>query len=116
MRKQVKGFCRFCGMRLKKKESISIGLCVTCRKAILQTVFPHAISVKGKIVGVQVMTEEMLKQAKELEKQGLGCRQIAEVLTKDGHPVSHATVGRWLKESKKLRYKIIPLKRIKANA
>ena len=48
-------------------------------------------------VGEPVMTRSLAQTAWFLHyKEGLGTRDIAEQLTKDGSPCSHATVARWI--------------------
>jgi len=49
------------------------------------------------MVGEPVMTKQLAETAWYLHtKEGMGTREIAEQLTKDGSPVSHATVARWI--------------------
>lgn len=48
-------------------------------------------------VGEPVMTRSLAQTAWFLHyKEGMGTREIAEQLTKDGSPCSHATVARWI--------------------
>jgi hypothetical protein len=48
-------------------------------------------------IGEPVLTEDLAKDAWEMHyKEGKSFRQIAEILTKEGYPCSHATIARYV--------------------
>jgi len=66
-------------------------------------------------IGEPVMTWNLARQAYYLHyDDNMGTRQIAEMFTKEGNPVSHATVARWILwvEEEIQKSKTLKLKRI----
>jgi len=49
-------------------------------------------------IGEPVMTWKLAKDAWLMHQEGMGLREIAESLTRQGNPVSHATVARWIND------------------
>jgi hypothetical protein len=107
-------------VKLNQEVSKQIGVCSHCRdiihtiigkkylrkrkrpfKAKLRKLFHIKRHVDNLPIGVPRMTKEMTDRAISLKEAGCNLRTIAEILTKEGHPVSFVTVGRALPKNPK---------------
>jgi hypothetical protein len=107
-------YCRFCDAVLKQETSILIGICCKCRQIIHDTIEQKAWkeTAKKKLrrpIGTVVMTDDLIKEARELRNSGESLRSIAQILSAK-HPekgdISHATVATYL--DKKAKAKVLP--------
>jgi hypothetical protein len=63
----------------------------------MQTEFEGMAQTMQPAIGEPVLTESLAKDAWEMHyKDGKSFRQIAEILTKEGYPCSHATIARYV--------------------
>lgn len=79
---------------LKSLDSLASGKPLSAEE---MATFTTELEQMKPAVGEPVMTRSLAQTAWFLHyKEGMGTRDIAEQLTKDGSPCSHATVARWI--------------------